>query len=126
VLQALKMLNALGCSCAIYKSQKLTDNPMEVSWAEFYDPISHKEVGFCLCVWTCKNNFGRRMGYNLVKGEFSLFYNINRHVGSRPDGDSIWFKPNKLNERSIKQEEMDFTEPEAIVAEVWNRLRKNS
>jgi endonuclease YncB( thermonuclease family) len=37
------------------------------------------------------------MGYNLVKGEFSLFYNINRHVGSRPDGDSIWFKPDNPN-----------------------------
>ncbi len=31
---------------------------------------------------------------------------------------------NKLNEWSIKQEEMDLTEPEAIVKEVWNRLRE--
>ncbi len=33
------------------------------------------------------------MPYKLVKGEFGLFYNIDRHVGSRPDGDSVWFKP---------------------------------
>ncbi len=31
---------------------------------------------------------------------------------------------NKLNERSNKQEETDLTEPEAIVKEVWNRLRE--
>jgi hypothetical protein len=30
----------------------------------------------------------------------------------------------KLNERSIKQKEEDLTEPEAIVKEVWNRLRE--
>ncbi|MCH8315071.1 MAG: hypothetical protein IIA64_03775 [Planctomycetes bacterium] len=37
------------------------------------------------------------MGYLLLKGEFHLFYEgqNNRHVGSRPDGDSVWFKPNK-------------------------------
>lgn len=33
------------------------------------------------------------MPYQLVKGEFHLFYNNERHVGSRPDGDSMWFKP---------------------------------
>jgi hypothetical protein len=31
---------------------------------------------------------------------------------------------NKLEERSIKQTETDLTEPEAIVKEVWNRLRE--
>ncbi|MCK5291243.1 MAG: hypothetical protein KAR39_04395 [Thermoplasmata archaeon] len=34
------------------------------------------------------------MPYTLVKGEFHLYYKISRHVGSRPDGDSLWFKPN--------------------------------
>lgn len=34
------------------------------------------------------------MSYKLVKGEFHLFYTSTRHVGSRPDGDSMWFKPN--------------------------------
>lgn len=33
------------------------------------------------------------MGYRLVRGSFSLFYQGERHVGSRPDGDSLWFKP---------------------------------
>ncbi len=31
---------------------------------------------------------------------------------------------NKLNERSNKQKGKDLTEPEAIVKEVWNRLRE--
>ncbi len=31
---------------------------------------------------------------------------------------------NKLNERSIEQEETDLTEPETIVKEIWNRLRE--
>ncbi len=35
------------------------------------------------------------MGYRLVKGEFHLYYKSKRHVGSQPDGDSIWFKPNR-------------------------------
>jgi polyhydroxyalkanoate synthesis regulator phasin len=30
----------------------------------------------------------------------------------------------KLNESLIKKGEMDLTEPEAIVKEVWNRLRE--
>ena len=34
------------------------------------------------------------MSYRLIKGEFHLFYRSLRHVGSRPDGDSVWFKPN--------------------------------
>jgi endonuclease YncB( thermonuclease family) len=32
--------------------------------------------------------------YRLVKGEFHLFYTKTRKVGSQPDGDSVWFKPN--------------------------------
>ena len=36
------------------------------------------------------------MGYRLIKGEFHLFYQgETRRSGSRPDGDSCWFKPNK-------------------------------
>ena len=35
------------------------------------------------------------MPYRLVKGEFHLFYQADRHVGSQPDGDSIWFRPNR-------------------------------
>ena len=31
---------------------------------------------------------------------------------------------NKLDEQSIKQKESDLTEPEAIVKEVWKRLKK--
>lgn len=35
------------------------------------------------------------MGYNLIKGYFHLFYQSEyRFVGARPDGDSMWFKPN--------------------------------
>jgi hypothetical protein len=30
----------------------------------------------------------------------------------------------KLNERSVDQEETDLTEPEAIVRQIWNRLRE--
>ena len=33
------------------------------------------------------------MSYRLIKGEFHLFYRKAKHVGSRPDGDSVWFKP---------------------------------
>lgn len=29
-----------------------------------------------------------------MKGEFHLFYQGQRHVGSRPDRDSMWFQPN--------------------------------
>ena len=35
------------------------------------------------------------MPYRLVKGEFRLTYQGERRVGSRPDGDSLWFKPNR-------------------------------
>src|SRR5689334_6821814 len=34
------------------------------------------------------------MPYRLVKGEFHLFYKKQKLVGSQPDGDSVWFKPN--------------------------------
>lgn len=36
------------------------------------------------------------MAYRLVRGEFHLFYSGKNgvHVGSQPDGDSVWFKPN--------------------------------
>ena len=37
------------------------------------------------------------MGYRLIKGSFHLFYIGERLVGSRPDGDSIWFKPDRPN-----------------------------
>ena len=33
------------------------------------------------------------MPYTLIQGHFHLFYQSQRHVGSRPDGDSMWFKP---------------------------------
>ena len=33
------------------------------------------------------------MPYKIIPGEFGLYYKTNRHVGSRPDGDSMWFKP---------------------------------
>lgn len=33
------------------------------------------------------------MSYKLVEGEVRLFYQSTRFVGSRPDGDSAWFKP---------------------------------
>ena len=33
------------------------------------------------------------MGYRVVTGSFHLFYEGERHVGGRPDGDSVWFKP---------------------------------
>jgi hypothetical protein len=33
------------------------------------------------------------MTYKLVEGEVRLFYRSTRLVGSRPDGDSAWFKP---------------------------------
>lgn len=35
------------------------------------------------------------MAYRLVKGEFHLFYEKEKRVGSQPDGDSVWFRPNK-------------------------------
>lgn len=35
------------------------------------------------------------MSYRVVKGEFRLFYHGRVRVGSQPDGDSVWFKPNK-------------------------------
>jgi endonuclease YncB( thermonuclease family) len=33
------------------------------------------------------------MSYRLIKGTFALYYQGQRHVGSRPDADSMWFKP---------------------------------
>jgi len=35
------------------------------------------------------------MGYKLIKGKYQLFYKNDKghHRGSRPDGDSAWFKP---------------------------------
>ena len=33
------------------------------------------------------------MPYQIVKGEFHLFYKKQKLVGSQPDGDSVWFKP---------------------------------
>ena len=34
------------------------------------------------------------MSYKLAKGYFHLFYQSEfRFVGARPDGDSMWFKP---------------------------------
>lgn len=33
------------------------------------------------------------MSYKLVEGEVRLFYQSTRLVGSRPDGDSVWFRP---------------------------------
>jgi len=33
------------------------------------------------------------MGYKVVKGGYYLFYHGQRRVGSKPDGDSVWFKP---------------------------------
>jgi len=35
------------------------------------------------------------MGDRVVRGEFALEYRGQRHGGSRPDGDSMWFKPTK-------------------------------
>ena len=35
------------------------------------------------------------MSYRLVSGEFALHYQGERHVGSKPDGDSVWFKPDE-------------------------------
>jgi hypothetical protein len=32
-------------------------------------------------------------GYRLIKGEFHLLYETTKRVGSKPDGDSVWFKP---------------------------------
>lgn len=40
------------------------------------------------------------MPYKVVPGEFHLFYSIKRHVGSQPDGDSVWFKPD--NPKQLK------------------------
>ncbi len=35
------------------------------------------------------------MAYRIVKGTFHLFYVAERRVGPQPDGDSLWFKPDK-------------------------------
>lgn len=48
------------------------------------------------------------MPYRLVKGKFHLSYQGERHVGSQPDGDTVWFKPeipknlDNLDHRSAK------------------------
>ncbi len=34
------------------------------------------------------------MAYRVIHGKFHLFYKRTMHVGSEPDGDSMWFKPN--------------------------------
>ncbi|MHC4394503.1 MAG: hypothetical protein ACYS1A_02495 [Planctomycetota bacterium] len=38
---------------------------------------------------------GEKMSYKIIKGSFGLCYQGKRHVGSRPDGDSMWFKPDR-------------------------------
>jgi endonuclease YncB( thermonuclease family) len=56
------------------------------------------------------------MSYTLVKGKFYLFYETTRHVGSQPDGDSVWFKPDNPNlfknlvNRSAKFNKEGFTQ----------------
>ncbi len=37
------------------------------------------------------------MSYRVVRGRFHLYYegSLDQHVGSRPDGDSVWFEPHK-------------------------------
>ena len=48
------------------------------------------------------------MPYKLIEGEVRLYYHSTRHIGSRPDGDSAWFKPDNpdllsnINGRSAK------------------------
>ena len=37
------------------------------------------------------------MPYRLIEGEVRLFYRSTRLVGSRPDGDSAWFRPDNPN-----------------------------
>ena len=37
------------------------------------------------------------MTYRLVEGEVRLVYQGHRRVGSQPDGDSVWFKPDNPN-----------------------------
>ncbi len=56
------------------------------------------------------------MSYTLIKGTFALSYQGQRHVGSRPDGDSVWFKPdrpqllNDLGGRNAKFNGGDFAQ----------------
>jgi len=48
-------------------------------------------------------------GYRRVKGEFVLFYQGKRHVGSQPDGDSIWFRPRAAKHlRGLADRDADF------------------
>ncbi len=35
------------------------------------------------------------MGYRLIQGTFKLYDQGQRHVGSQPDGDSVWFEPDQ-------------------------------
>ena len=37
------------------------------------------------------------MPYKVIHGTFGLVYHSDRRVGSRPDGDSLWFKPKNRN-----------------------------
>jgi hypothetical protein len=52
-------------------------------------------MGFLLQPRTHKRRI--QMPYKLVEGEVRLFYRSTRLVGSRPDGDSAWFKPDNQN-----------------------------
>lgn len=49
------------------------------------------------------------MPYLVVAGQFHLFYKSKRHVGSRPDGDSMWFRPtNPKQLKSIEKRKVDY------------------
>lgn len=56
------------------------------------------------------------MPYQIFPGEFGLYYTSQLHVGSRPDGDSMWFKPidgsilEMLGERSVNYNKGGFTQ----------------
>ncbi len=79
-----------------------------------------------------KNNISKAIDeiVNQVIGDLSL---ENRVTLANLEDDQIEFInkvvadyiQNKLNEQSIEQEETDIAEPEAIVKEVWNRLRES-
>jgi endonuclease YncB( thermonuclease family) len=56
------------------------------------------------------------MSYRIVYGEFDLVYKSTRRVGSRPDGDSMWFKPldeihlTKLGDRKVEYNKGGFVQ----------------
>jgi endonuclease YncB( thermonuclease family) len=56
------------------------------------------------------------MPYKLVEGEVRLFYRSTRLVGSKPDGDSAWFKPDNprllssIGQRSAKFNKGEFAQ----------------